>query len=189
MAKEDLDLDVEATPEKKAGGMKMIIIAVVGVLLLTGATLGALYFAGIIGGGDKPVPVAEGAPAEGQDGEAAKPDDKAVAGVAAGPMNYLPMEPAFVVNFGADADVRFMQINIQVGSRDSAALESVKTHTPAIRNGLVMLYSSQDPVVLNTRAGKEELLKQTLEEINRVLKEQTGSANVEKVYFTSFVMQ
>jgi len=190
MAKEDLDLDVEAAePEKKSGGMKMIIIAVVGVPVLIGATLGALYFAGIIGGDESAAPVAESAPAAGAEGEAAKPGDKAVAGVAKGPMNYLPMEPAFVVNFGADADVRFMQINIQVGSRDSAALENVKVHTPAIRNGLVMLYSSQDPTVLNTRAGKEELLKQTREEINRVLKEQTGTSSIEQVYFTSFVMQ
>lgn len=190
MAKEDLDLDVEAAePEKKSGGMKMIIIAVVGVLLLTGATLGALYFAGILGGDDAAAPVAEGAPAEGTDGEAAKPGDKLAAAVPKGPMNYLPMEPAFVVNFGGDADVRFMQINIQVGSRDPAALERVKAHTPAIRNGLVMLYSSQDPMVLNTRAGKEELLKQTREEINRVLREQTGTDSIEQVYFTSFVMQ
>ncbi len=192
MAKEDLDLDVEAevAPEKKSGGMKMIIIAVVGVLVLTGATLGALYFAGIIGGDKAITPVAEGAPAESQDGDAAKAANKtSTAAVAKGPVIYLPMEPAFVVNFGADADVRFMQINIQVGAHDQVIIDNVKTHTPAIRNGLVMLYSSQDPVVLNTRAGKEELLKQTLEEINRVLKDQTGSAGVENVYFTSFVMQ
>lgn len=190
MAKEDLDLDVEAAaPVKKSGGLKMIIIGVVGVLVLTGATLGALYFAGIIGG-DAAAPVAEGAPVAGQDGEAAEADAKAVAATAVkGPAIYLPMEPAFVVNFGPDADVRFMQINIQVATHDQTVIDNVKTHTPAIRNGLVMLYSSQDPVVLNTRAGKEELLKQTLDEINRVLKQQTGAAGVENVYFTSFVMQ
>ena len=82
-----------------------------------------------------------------------------------------------------------MQVTLQVAARDALVIDRVKEHTPAIRNGLVMLYSSQDPIVLNTRAGKEALLQQSLEEINKVLKEQSGSAGVENVFFTSFVMQ
>ena len=68
-------------------------------------------------------------------------------------------------------------------------IDQVKEHGPAIRNGLVMLFSSQDPVTLNTRDGKEALRKQSLDEINKVLKEQSGLTGVENVYFTSFVMQ
>lgn len=190
MAKEDLDLDVEeAVTEKKSGGMKMIIIGVVGVIALVGSILGALYFAGVLGGDEAGVTATDAAAgADSKDGAAAK-SGSATAAVPKGPAIYLPMEPAFVVNFGPKADVRFMQISIQIASRDAAVIELVKTHTPAIRNGLVMLYSSQDPIRLNTRPGKEDLLKQSLDEINRVLKEQTGSAGVENVYFTSFVMQ
>lgn len=182
MAKEDLDLDVEAAAtEKKSGGMKWIIIGVLGMLVLSGAALGALYFSGVIGG-SKSTPAAA---ADTKDAKAGKTESA----VAKAPQIYLPMDPPFVVNFGPDADVRFMQITLQVASRDQEVIDRVKEHTPAIRNGLVMLYSSQDAAVLNTRAGKETLLKQSLDEINRVLKEQTGSAGVENVYFTSFVMQ
>ena len=178
MPKEDLDLDIEAVqPEPKSGALKWIIIGVVGLLVLGGATYAALYFAGVIGGDEV---VAEAGVADPK--EAAKP------AVPKAPQIYLPMEP-FVVNFDMNADVRFMQVTLQVAARDPAVIERVKEHTPAIRNGLVMLYSSQDPVVLNTRAGKETLLTQSLEEINKVLKEQAGSAGLENVYFTSFVMQ
>ena len=166
MAKEDLDLDVEASEApKKGGGMTLIILAVVGVLVLGGVTFAALYFAGILGG------------------------DEAAAPVAKAPPIYLPMEPPFVVNFDADADVRFMQITLQVSARNQQVIDQVKEHGPAIRNGLVMLFSSQDPVTLNTRDGKEALRKQSLDEINKVLKEQSGLTGVENVYFTSFVMQ
>lgn len=179
MPKEDLDLDVEAVqPEKKSGALKWIIIAVAGLLVMGGAAYAALYFAGIVGG-DEPAAVAEEAVA---DADAAKP------AAPKAPQIYLPMEP-FVVNFDMNADVRFMQVTLQVAARDPAVIERVKEHTPAIRNGLVMLYSSQDPVALNTRAGKESLLKQSLDEINKVLREQTGGTGVENVYFTSFVMQ
>lgn len=184
MAKEDLDLDVEAAEApKKAGGMKMIIIAVVGVLVLGGATVAALFFAGVIGGDPEPTEAAAGA-------EGGKADGKAgTAPVVKAPPIYLPMEPPFVVNFDADADVRFMQITLQVSARDQAVIDQVKEHGPAIRNGLVMLFSSQDPVALNTREGKETLRKQSLDEVNKVLKEQSGLSGVENVYFTSFVMQ
>ena len=186
MAKEDLDLDVEsAEPVKKSGGLKLIIIGVVGLVLLIGASLGVLYFAGVIGGSDAAT-VTEDAATDAKAGSASK------AGAKGGPKTpqiYLPMDPPFVVNFDAAASVRFMQVTLQVAARDPLVIERVTEHTPAIRNGLVMLYSSQDPVALNTRAGKEALLRESLEEINRVLKEQTGSAGVENVYFTSFVMQ
>ena len=193
MAKEDLDLDVEAAePVKKPGKLKWIIIGVLGVVLLLGATFGVLYFAGIIGGGDDAAAVAEDEAAA--DAEPADKEDKAdkkggKAAAAKAPPIYHPMEPPFVVNFTAASDVRFMQVTLQVSARDQAVIDRVKEHTPAIRNGLVLLFSGQDPAALNTREGKETLLKQCLDEVNRVLKEQTGSAGVENVYFTSFVMQ
>lgn len=197
MAKEDLDLDVEAAaPVKKSGAMKWIIIGVLGLVILVGATVGVLYFAGILGGGDDPEAAAEeevAADAEhgdkpektGKTGKAGKGDKAA----AKAPLIYLPMEPPFVVNFTASANVRFMQVSLQVAAREQAVIDQVKEHTPAIRNGLVMLFTGQDPVTLNTREGKEALLKQCLDEVNKVLKDQTGSAGVENVYFTSFVMQ
>mgnify|MGYP005753319925 CR=1 FL=1 len=178
MAKADLDLDVEAVqPEQKSGALRWIIIGVLGLLLLGGATYAALYFAGVVGGDATETAAADEAAEAGK----AKAAPKA-------PLLYLPMEP-FVVNFDMKADVRFMQVTLQVAARDALVIDRVKEHTPAIRNGLVMLYSSQDPIVLNTRAGKEALLQQSLEEINKVLKEQSGSAGVENVFFTSFVMQ
>lgn len=196
MAKEDLDLDVEAAaPAKKSGAMKWIIIGVLGLVVLVGATISVLYFAGIIGGGDDTEAVAEdeaAATAETEHADKSKKSGKTGKGdkaSAKAPLIYLPMEPPFVVNFTASADVRFMQVTLQVAARDQLVIDQVKEHTPAIRNGLVMLFTGQDPVVLNTREGKEALLKQCLDEVNRVLKEQTGSAGVENVYFTSFVMQ
>lgn len=189
MPKEDLDLDVEAVAEvKKPGKMKFIILGVVGLLITAGATLGALYFAGILGGDDTTEVVADAA--AGAEAGAAGKDGKAAPVVnLKAPLIYQNMEPPFIVSFDSSASVRFMQISMQVASRDAATIERVKTHTPAIRNGLLMLYSSLDPAVLNTRQGKEELLKHSLEEVNRVLTEQSGSAGVESAYFTNFVMQ
>ena len=60
---------------------------------------------------------------------------------------------------------------------------------PMIRNNLLLLLSSQDPKELNDRTGKDQLRKAILREIQKVLKNQVGAAGIEKVFFTSFVMQ
>jgi flagellar FliL protein len=94
-----------------------------------------------------------------------------------------------VVNFSGDSDIRFLQVTVEVGTRDPEAVERVKEQRPAIRNSLVMLFSGQDPYVLNTREGKEKLRTDALSEIQKVMKAETGKPAVESVFFTSFVMQ
>lgn len=179
MAKQDLDIDVEAErPVKVSGPLKWYLIGITGLLVIVAASYATLYFAGIVG-----APGASGAATA----EAVATDKPAAAPKL--PPLYLPMEPAFVVNFIANPNARFLQINLQVSARDPLVLERVEKHSPAIRNTLLMLFSNQDPVALNSRDGKEDLRQRTLEEVNRALQEQTGSAGVEDVFFTSFVMQ
>lgn len=180
MAEQDLDLDVEAaTGKKKPSGMMMLLIGGLAIFLLGGATVATLYFTGVIGGKDV-VTDQDAGESEEQQAQVDEPRK---------PQIYHPLEPAFVVNFNEDSEVRFMQVALQIATRDPAVIDRVKEHAPAIRNNLVMLFSNQDPLVLNTREGKQMLRTQTLEEVRKVLEEQTGESGVENVYFTSFVMQ
>lgn len=174
-AEDDLDLDVETA--KKSGGSKMtIIIAVVVVLVLALSGLATYLLLG-----------KDSAPA--MDADDASPPSSEPAPPPKGPMSYLPLSPAFVVNFAGDSDIRFLQLDLQLGSRDAGVLEQVREHSPAIRNELVILFSSQDPEVLNTREGKEQLRQDTLAAVRRVLRQEAGMDGVDNVYFTSFVMQ
>ncbi|GMQ89244.1 MAG: flagellar basal body-associated protein FliL [Gammaproteobacteria bacterium] len=181
---DDLDLDLDdadqAQPKSKS---KLFIIIGVVVLLLGVSITATLMLTGVLSGGDEEV-VAEQGKADSKAGKSEKEQKKSKA-----PLNYVPLDPPFVVNFTSDTDIRFLQITVEVGTRDSGAVEQIKEHRPAIRNSLVMLFSSQDPYTLNTREGKEQLRAETLAEIQKVLKEETGNAIVENAFFTSFVMQ
>ena len=177
---EDLDLDVEA--EEGGGKSKTLMIIVAGVVLLLTVSGAATFL--LLGGENEPVAV-EGTDGEGGDTE----QQSAQPAKAKAPMTYMPLSPAFVVNFPPDSDIRFLQIDVQVGTRDPAMLDGIKATLPAIRNDLVILFSSQDPSTLTTREGKEKLRADSLEVVKKVLKSETGRANVEKIYFTSFVMQ
>ncbi len=184
---EDLDLDVEAEGGAAGGGgKKWIIIGAIALVVILGGAAAAFF---LLSGGDEPPPAAEVATVEGA--EAAAPSTAAApaAGAAKGPMQYLPMEPAFVVNFSADYDVRFMQISMQAGDRDSAVLDNVRNNLPAIRHAIVTLLQGRNPEELNTTEGAEKLREDVVNATRNVLKELTGDGRLETIYFTSFVMQ
>ena len=106
-----------------------------------------------------------------------------------GPPLYLPLKP-FVVNFQAGQMVRYLQVSIQVMSRDPKTIQLLKQNDPMIRNDLLLLLGGQQYTTLDTEAGKQKLRAEVLAAIRRVASENGGvPGRVEAVYFTSFVMQ
>ena len=157
--------------EAKGGGMmKMIMLAVIGLVLL-----GAGVFAGMtFMGGDEP--------AEAEAAEEAEPTE--------GPAIYQSLHPPLVVNFkDALGDSHFMQITMEVMARDQNLINSLREHTPAIRNALILHYSASVYEEVTTREGKEKMLAEGLAEINKVMQEQTGEDGIEAAYFTALVIQ
>ena len=107
-----------------------------------------------------------------------------------GPALYLALDPAFVVNFQADQLVRFLQVSVEVMSRDPQTLQVLKDNDPVLRNDLLILFADQKYVTLSSPAGKEQLRANALAVIRKDLAQAGGDPNkVEAVYFTSFVMQ
>lgn len=123
---------------------------------------------------------------------AGEPAQDAVAEEQAGSRSnaqYLALDPPLVVNFAAGGKLRYLQVSVEVMSRDGAAIEAVKRHTPAVRNALIALFSERDYEALLTRDGKEALRQEALEVIRQELTSLTGKPQAEDVYFSSFVMQ
>lgn len=195
----ELDTEKEAPAKKKGGKLKLIIWVVAGVLLLGGTTAG-VYFSGLIpafsahSGDEEDTASADNADGKGT----AKKGDKAK-GKGKDKKNgkkkepqvtlYLPLDPPFVVNFQDQGQLHYLQVTMEVMARDQETIDAVKLHLPVIRNNLTLMLSSQTLESLATREAKEKIRAETLTEIQKILKEQTGQPGVEAVYFTSFVMQ
>lgn len=186
---DDLELDTE-TSKGKSGLVKIIIIAVVALLVLGGTIAATLYFAGVFDGGEDEA-VVEEMEGEGKEDKAkekkkakkdSKPKDTSI-------VIYHEFDPAFVVNFEDNNVVRFLQIGMSALTHDQTVINELNKHDPAIRNNLVLLFSSQTYEELSSREGKEALRKKALKEIQGILKENTGDPGVEQIYFTSFVIQ
>ncbi|MFZ5661549.1 MAG: flagellar basal body-associated FliL family protein [Pseudomonadota bacterium] len=105
------------------------------------------------------------------------------------PAIYHALEPTFVVNL-ADPDApRYLQVEVQLMTRDPEVQPVIELHAPRIRNRLLLLFSQQYSTNLRTRADKERLQREALAEVQAILKAETGKPGVEALYFTSFVTQ
>ncbi|HWM71853.1 MAG TPA: flagellar basal body-associated FliL family protein [Steroidobacteraceae bacterium] len=106
------------------------------------------------------------------------------------PPLYVALDPPFVVNFEGEQLVRFLQITVQVMTRDPETVELLKANDPVVRNDLLLLFANQKYEVVAARAGKEKLRSDALAAIRHVVETGGGKpAHIEQVYFTSFVMQ
>ena len=168
MAEEEIELAAPAKKSKK--GLVIILVAV--VLVLGGGTAGALYALGMLGGEAE------------QTAEGEEPAEPAKAQAV-----YVPLDPAFTVNFRGGAGARFLQVAVEAMTREPGMDEHIKRHMPVIRNDLTLLFSSKSARELSTIEGKEALRAETLASIQKVLESEAGSKGVVAVYFTSFVMQ
>ncbi len=176
MAADDKTAEADELELAEPGGSgKKLIIILVGLifLLLIGGGVGAAYLLGVFSSGET---VAEDALEEEQVAE----KKEAV---------YVALDPPFTVNLQGGSKAGFLQISLQVLTREAGVEEELKKHGPVIRNNLVLLLSSKTSQELKSREGKEKLRKEALSAVQKVLEDAIGNKGVEAILFTSFVMQ
>ena len=200
--------------QKKGGLVKIIIMAVSGIVLL-GIGLGI----GIFMGGDETDPSSEisqiidkkenpdEAQLENKDEEVAVEDcleeEKNEAGECpAGPKKIpkiVPEEELFATtyyefpgNFTTNLkdSKKFLQISLGVSTQyDEQVMVNVESHQLALRSEILGVMSEFSPEDISGRDGKEQLSIMLKDGINRVLEGVEGFGGVENVHFTSFVLQ
>ena len=195
--------DGEKAPAAAKGGKKKLLIIIVAAVLVLGGAGGGAFFFMNKGHADEEV-TADADEDEEADAEEEKPDakdtkkskskskkdKKGKKAEPKAPALYVKYEPPFVVNFEAKGVMRFLQISMEVMTRDVPTSEVIKLHEPKIRNNMLMLLGSQTHETLSSMEGKEGLRKQALETIAKVVEDEGGEGKkVEDIYFTSFVMQ
>ena len=159
--------DASAVDSKPKGKSKLLLIIIAAVVVLGGGGAAAWWFKG---------------------GSAHKAEAPRPAVVV--PPVYLALDPPFVVNFESEQAVRFLQVSVQLMSRDPATIELLKANDPVLRNDLLLLLGNQKYSVVSTREGKEALRSEALADARKVLSTAGGNPDkLEAVYFTSFVMQ
>ncbi len=195
----DDDDEQDPAPKKASGGssvLKILLVVLAMIVLAAGSALGALYVAGA---GPFAAQVAD-EDGDGKEDDSNKADkkkkknkkkekDKSAQDGKAETVTYLPLDPPFVVNLENPTEARFLQVSMEVMTRDAQVVEDIKRHMPAIRHHLVLLLSSQNYATLASAEGKERIRAEALAAVQKILQEHTGKPGVEALYFTGFVMQ
>jgi flagellar FliL protein len=167
----DENKPAESAPRKSRKGL---IIAIASVLVLGGGGGGA-YFA-LAGKG-------EGEGAEKKAEKAAEPEARL-------PAQFVEMDPPFVVNFQPGSQARFLQVSVQLMTRELEMVHFIEHLKPIVRNDLLLLFGNKAVADVATPEGKEALRLATLEAVRKIIKAEGGKPEaLEAVYFTSFVMQ
>jgi len=198
--KEDQKVDEAAVAAKKKKKKLFLFIGVATLLVLI--SVGATFFI---------VSKMMGSKHSGDSEEESSEVSESAETVTA-PAIYYPLKPNFTVNYDVNGRQRFLQAELTLMYRDEAVVKTLELHMPAVRNGLVMLLSSQVFEELQTAEGKEKLRAAALKTVQDIIaKEEAASAekgkvkddekdkdktkdkkpqpNIEQVLFTQFVMQ
>ncbi len=170
----------KAAPKKSS--LLLIILLVVTTLLLVVVSVAAtLYFTGAL----SPQAAMHGTDATFADSAAGKKDQS---GNKLPPL-YVELGEPLVVNFVENNQIRYLQVQMEVMTRDPELPDEIKTHLPLIRNNLLLMLSDLDFATISSFTGKQKIRAEALAEVQSILKEQIGKKGVEELYFTTFVMQ
>ncbi|MET0288046.1 MAG: flagellar basal body-associated FliL family protein [Pseudoxanthomonas sp.] len=156
--------------EKKKGGKLPLIIAIVAVLAAGGA--GAGWYLSSKKAADS-------------EHAAAAPKKAAVPA----PAQYLALDPPFVVNLSGTSGPQYLQVEVQLMTRDPIQLEHLKSNVPAIRADLLMLFAQQSGAEIVDVPGRKKLQAAALAEVQKLMTAETGEQCAEGLLFTSFVTQ
>ncbi len=106
------------------------------------------------------------------------------------PAQFVALDPPFVVNFGPGSSVRFLQVAVQLMTRDPHVVEFLGRNTPIIRNDLLLLFGNKQVEEVSSNEGKEALRAAALAAVRKIIAAEGEKPDaLEAVYFTSFVMQ
>lgn len=196
-----------ATPKKKGGAMKWLLIGTGLIVLIGGGVGGGLYAAnsGLIGGtgahgataaadipqlvpkSDEVRAVAKGEGGEEGGGGKGLPIPKGEGGDKYA-STYYQLEKEFTSNLRES--VHFVQVGVAISTPyDSRVIENIKTHELAVRSAILMALGETGEDDVFTADGKKKLQKRLVAAINGVLKEKEGFGGIGNVYFTNFIVQ
>jgi flagellar protein FliL len=84
-------------------------------------------------------------------------------------VNYLPIKPALIVNYGGPGRVKYIKAEISLRVENAHNAQQVSHHMPLVRDTLIMLISGVTDEQMSTGEGKEQMRVEALKKLNHAL--------------------
>lgn len=103
---------------------------------------------------------------------------------------YFTLEPELTTNFHTRGNrLGYIQVRIDVMATSPAHLGLIEQHQPLIRDVVVEMLGKQNEDTIRSLAGRENLRKLLVEEINNILLPETGQTLIADLLFTKYIYQ
>ena len=102
---------------------------------------------------------------------------------------FITLSPPIIVNIMDGQRIRHMQVIIDIKLSDQKKANKIDLHRGPIRHELILMLSSQDAGTISSAQGKEQLRKDALAAVQKVMQDLEGEPIIEALYFTNFIIQ
>jgi len=102
---------------------------------------------------------------------------------------YFGLEPDIITNYISETNkIGFISVSIEFMLADKKSLAVIEKHEPLIRDKIISLLGQQSPQHLRSLTGREEVRKMIQNEVNSLLKQESGEAVIENLLFTKYIL-
>jgi len=103
---------------------------------------------------------------------------------------YFTLEPDLTTNFFTTGHkLRYIQVRIAIMVASEADLSVIELHQPLIRDAVIELLGKQSEETITSLAGREDLRKTLVEQLNATLLPETGKTIIADLLFTKYLYQ
>lgn len=101
---------------------------------------------------------------------------------------YYGFEPDITTNFISDGSkLGFIRITLEIMVKSPDHVSIIEHHAPLLRAKVVEILGEQREEKIKSPAGKSEIRDICLEEVNKLLKEETGQELAVSLLFTKYI--
>lgn len=102
---------------------------------------------------------------------------------------YFGLEPDIITNYISETNkIGFISVSIEFMLADNKSLGVIEKHEPLIRDKIISLLGQQSPQHLRSLTGREEIRQMIQNEVNSLLKQESGEAVIENLLFTKYLL-
>ena len=103
---------------------------------------------------------------------------------------YFTLEPDLTTNFYTSGKkLGYIKVRIDIMVANAKDLPTVELHQPLIRNAVIELLGKQSEDTIKSLAGREDLRKKLVKQLNEILLQETGRTIIADLFFTKYFYQ
>ena len=104
---------------------------------------------------------------------------------------YFGLEPDIVTNYiGTNSKkIGYVRVTIELMLDSASHIEAAEHHAPLLRSTTIDIFGAQTEQQVKSLTGREEIRKNVLAELRKLMKAETGSEMIRDVIFTKYLYQ